>query len=292
MRSEQEMLELILSTARNDERIRAVYLNGSRANPNAPKDIFQDFDIVYVVTDTAPFLIDRHWIDRFGKIMLLEEPDQLDRVLGENLDFTQRYAWLMQFDDGNRIDLSILTKTALQKEFGSDSLTVVLLDKDALLPEIPVANDGDYLVQRPTQAIFDCRCIDFYWVTPYIAKGLWRNELLYALDCFQNPKFKLITMLNWLVGTETDFTVSTGKSGKYLKNYLPPQIWQKLLTTYPSGDPASIWQALFSMMDLFDETARQVADQMHFTYDAKQAQNSLGFVRHIHELSPDAKEIY
>ena len=292
MRSEQEMLELILGTARDDERIRAVYINGSRANPNVPKDIFQDFDIVYVVTDTAPFLTDRHWIDRFGKIMLMEEPDQLDRILGENKDFTQRYAWLMQFDDGNRIDLSILTKTAMQKEFGSDSLTVVLLDKDTMLPEIPTANDSDYLVQRPTQAIFDCRCIDFYWVAPYIAKGLWRNELLYALDCFQYPKFKLITMLNWLVGTETDFTVYTGKSGKYLKNYLSPQIWQKLLTTYPSGEETAIWQALFSMMDLFDETAKQVADQMHFTYDAKQAQNSLNFVRHIRELSPDAKEIY
>src|SRR5450756_3049774 len=95
MRSEQEMLELILGTARDYERIRAVYLNGSRANPNAPKDIFRDFDIVYVVTDTAPFLTDRHWIDRFGKILLMEEPDQLDLILGENLDFTQRYACLL-----------------------------------------------------------------------------------------------------------------------------------------------------------------------------------------------------
>lgn len=40
MRSEQEMFDLILNTARDDERIRAVYMNGSRTNPNAPKDIF------------------------------------------------------------------------------------------------------------------------------------------------------------------------------------------------------------------------------------------------------------
>ena len=54
MRSEQEMLDLILETARNDERIRAVIMNGSRANPNALRDPFQDFDIVYLVTETAP----------------------------------------------------------------------------------------------------------------------------------------------------------------------------------------------------------------------------------------------
>ena len=49
MRSEQEMLELIVDTAKRDGRIRAVIMNGSRANPNAPQDIFRDFDIVYIV---------------------------------------------------------------------------------------------------------------------------------------------------------------------------------------------------------------------------------------------------
>ena len=36
MRSEEEMLTLIIETAREDERIRAVIMNGSRAKPNAP----------------------------------------------------------------------------------------------------------------------------------------------------------------------------------------------------------------------------------------------------------------
>jgi aminoglycoside 6-adenylyltransferase len=55
MRSKDEMYELILNTARDDDPIRAVILNGSRANPNAPRDIFQDFDIIYLVTELAPF---------------------------------------------------------------------------------------------------------------------------------------------------------------------------------------------------------------------------------------------
>jgi hypothetical protein len=36
MRSEQEMLQLILDFTGRDENICAVLLNGSRANPNAP----------------------------------------------------------------------------------------------------------------------------------------------------------------------------------------------------------------------------------------------------------------
>lgn len=48
MRSEQEMYDLILNTARQDDRIRAILLNGSRANPHARRDRLQDFDIVYI----------------------------------------------------------------------------------------------------------------------------------------------------------------------------------------------------------------------------------------------------
>jgi hypothetical protein len=50
MRTEKEMLDLILGVAKADTRIRAVYMNGSRANPKVPKDKNQDYDIVYVVT--------------------------------------------------------------------------------------------------------------------------------------------------------------------------------------------------------------------------------------------------
>lgn len=59
MRTEEEMYEFILNIAKRDERIRAVYMNGSRTNENVPKDIFQDYDVVYVVTDTLPFVEDK-----------------------------------------------------------------------------------------------------------------------------------------------------------------------------------------------------------------------------------------
>ena len=75
MRSEKEMIDLILDTARKDERIRAVYMNGSRTNPNAPKDLFQDYDIVYVVRET-PLSRIQHGSIRLAKgsdMQLLEQ---------------------------------------------------------------------------------------------------------------------------------------------------------------------------------------------------------------------------
>jgi len=40
---------LIHEIATSDERIRVVLLNGSRSNPIAKKDTFQDFDIIFIV---------------------------------------------------------------------------------------------------------------------------------------------------------------------------------------------------------------------------------------------------
>ncbi len=65
MRSEKEMLDLIINTANEDPRIRAAYLEGSRVNPTVQADIFQDYDVVYVVEETKTFREDPSWIGPF-----------------------------------------------------------------------------------------------------------------------------------------------------------------------------------------------------------------------------------
>lgn len=87
MRTEQQMLDLILETARCDERIRAVIMNGSRANPSAPRDPFQDFDFVYLVTDVDSIKYDYEWIKRFGEIMIMQMPEDMQDPPPEELSF-------------------------------------------------------------------------------------------------------------------------------------------------------------------------------------------------------------
>ena len=72
MRSTGEMMDLILSTAKEDDRIRAAVLEGSRTNPNVPADLFQDYDVLYIVTETESFQADRSWIDRFGERLYMQ----------------------------------------------------------------------------------------------------------------------------------------------------------------------------------------------------------------------------
>jgi aminoglycoside 6-adenylyltransferase len=153
MRSDQEILDLLLDTARQDERVRAVVMNGSRANPLAPPDRFRDFDVVYFVTEVEPFRYNLEWIQRFGERTILQMPDEMEDA---EPNTTGGFMYLMQFSDGSRIDLAIDPLSAIP-EIVSDSLTVVLLDKDGFIPNLPPANDSSYLPQPPTAKAFaDC----------------------------------------------------------------------------------------------------------------------------------------
>lgn len=293
MRSENEMFDLILSVARNDDRIQAVFMNGSRANPNAPKDIFQDYDIVYVVTATEPFLADEGWIHIFGETIVLQEPEKLGRMQGRDVDCTQCYGYLMQFTDGNRIDLHMETPGFALKSFGTESQTVVLLDKHGILPALPPASDRDYWVEKPTFARFYSRCNNFWWVAPYCAKGLWRGEILYAADAMNAyVREELLLMLSWYVCIGRGFSFSLGKSSKYLGNYLDSRMWKRLLETYDFSGYDRAWNAVFTACELFGEIAPEVGGAYGFEYDMAQAQSSFSFIQHIRELPKGAAEIY
>lgn len=289
MRSEQEMLDLILDTARADERIRAVIMSGSRANPNAPRDPFQDFDIVYIVTDVAPFRHNLDWIQRFGELMILQMPDEMGDPPSDNAD---SFTYLMQFTDGNRIDLGVALPTMLP-EIVKDSQTIVLLDKDGIVPPLPPASDRDYRPRPPdAKAFADC-CNEFWWVCSYVAKGLWRGEIIYAKhmqDAVVRPQ--LMKMLNWYVGVTTGFAVSPGKFGKYLQRYLAPTEWELLLKTYADADCDCTWEALFAMCDLFRLAARRVAAHFNFEYSQGDDARVSAHLRHVRSLPRDAREIY
>jgi aminoglycoside 6-adenylyltransferase len=289
MRSEREMLDLILDTAHADDRIRAVILNGSRVNPNAPRDPFQDFDVVYLVSNIAPFRHNLEWIQRFGELMILQLPEDMQDP-PPNQD--ERFAYLMQFTDGNRIDLTIAPLEKLA-EFIQDSLTEVLLDKDGLVNILPPANDSDYLPQPPTIKAFSDCCNEFWWVCPYVAKGLWRGEILYAKNFLDHTvRAQLMKMLTWYAGMRTQFSQSPGKNGKYLQNHLEPNVWEKLLGTFSDADIEHTWSALFTTCDLFREVAIQVAEHFAFDYPHDDDQRVSAHLKHIKDLPREAREIY
>ena len=287
MRTEAEMISLIKDIAFKEENIRAAYIEGSRTNPNAPKDIFQDYDIVYIVTTTKPFREDKEWINNFGKILYMHYPE--DNVFYPS-DVENCYGWQIQFADGNRMDLHVCTK---ENALANLELYQILVDKDGIVPYPQETTDERYWVKEPREIEFKCTCSDFWWCLNNVAKGLWRNELPYAMDVINfvlRPHLK--RLLEWKMGIENNFSVSAGKSGKYFKKYLQEETYRQFLATYSIAEIESIWNSVFEMCDLFQSTAVELSKKQKFVYDFEQAENSLSFLHHVRKLPANAKEIY
>lgn len=289
MRDEKTIYEMILNLAKADDRILAVYMNGSRTNPNVPGDIFQDYDIVYVVRETGSFIADKDWIHRFGRILYMQYPDESPNYPS---DKENSYGYLMQFEDGVRIDLTVQTLCFAKEHIHEDKLCRILLDKGKFLPAVPEATDEDHYVKRPTKEQFQACANEFWWCSNNLAKGLWREEMPYVQDMTNFVVRKqLEKMLAWKVGILTDFQVSVGKSAKYLYKWLEADEYQGYLSTYFGGNVAEAWTAVLYMCDLFERTAEYVGGRLGYHYHIEEGKAARRFLERVRDLPKDAKEV-
>lgn len=263
MRNEQEIMKIILSVAKQDERIRIVTLEGSRTNIHIPKDAFQDYDITYFVTDMEYFLPNDNWLDSFGNIIMMQKPEDMELFPPEE----KGYSYLMLFDDYNKIDLTLLPIEDLEDYLTRDKLIKVLMDKDTRIQQNIVPTDVDYHVKQPTKKEYDDCCNEFWHITPYVVKGLCRREILFAIDHLnQILRHELLRMMSWKVGIKTEFSLSVGKNYKFIDKYIPTNLWNRLLSTYCMDSYENVWKSLFICQELFREVSKEVAERLGFVY--------------------------
>ncbi|MEW5940325.1 MAG: aminoglycoside 6-adenylyltransferase [Chloroflexota bacterium] len=288
MRREREIYNLILDFASRDENIRAVVLNGSRANPNARRDPFQDFDVACLVRDVHPYL--RNWdiVRFFGDPMIVQLPEDMNRLPASGED---HYSYLMQFMDGNRIDLSFFPPHQWDLPT-KDSLCIPLIDKDGILKDLPPSSEKDYLPKPPTDKQFQDCCNEFWWCSPYVAKGLWRGELIYAKSMLEVVREQTMKMLRWYFGIKTEFKISPGKLGKNFKKVFRSEMMSQIELTYADANFENTWQSLFRMSDLFRRIAHEVAASFGYEYPQGDDDRVSAHLRHVKELQRDAREIY
>jgi aminoglycoside 6-adenylyltransferase len=231
---------------------------------------------VYVVNQLYTFLMDHSWVDIFGDRSMMQMPEQM--CFGEKQEHS--FAYLILFTDGNRIDLTLYPVEKLATHFKHDSLTRVLLDKDNLFNNLPLPSEKDYLIQPPSQKEFTDVCNEFWWVSSYVVKGLCRNEITYAKYMLEIPvRHMFLKIIEWHTGIQTNFSVSFGKAGKRIKDHVEPDLYAEILSTYPDANPDAIWKALFHMISLFGDIARQVAKHMNFSYNLEEEQNMFTYIQ-------------
>ena len=169
----------------------------------------------------------------------------------------------------------------------------ILVDKDGILPEAKPASDEIYWVKKPTEEQFYFTCNEFWWCLDNVAKGLWREELPYVMDMIHLYIRPMLTrILEWKIGRDNNFSVSVGKSAKYMKRYLPEETYKRYLLTYSQAETEAVWDAVFIMCDLFRQTEEELAEKMNFHFDAAEADNCRAYLEHVRKLPADAREIY
>jgi len=282
MRVEQEMFELILNVAETDERIRAVSMEGSRANPNIPKDPYQDYDITYYVTDITAFYNKPELIiEKFGKPLIMQMPETM-----RNPDGGGHFNYMMIYPDGNRLDLTFQPK----KHIDTGEPFVILLDKDSgkgFLPIISQTSDNLYHIKTPTALEYYSCCNNFWWCLNNVAKGIARDELPYVMYMINNVvRDELHFMIDWYIGLTLGFDRSVGKAGKYYKSLLPPMIYKQYRSTYSSGDYADIWTAVSEMCNLFNSLAVPVGAYFEFDYRKHEEDGIREYLRIVKEEIP------
>lgn len=279
MRTSSEIIDLIINIAKNDNRIRAVQMQGSRTNPKAPVDNFQDFDICYYVNDILSFKNDTNWIDIFGKRIMLQIPE-----LDQNIKDNGIIVYLMLFTDGNRIDLVLIPTEIYKNGDGEkeENEAVLLFAKDDYFKPFPPATHKAFFIKPPIESEYNSVCNKFWWSTQYVAKGICRNELPYAKIFFdKDMRDEFHKMIEWYIGQMTNFSVSAGKNGRYFKLYLTNQQYDMFCKTYVNYDYKNMWDAVFIMCDLFRDFSLDVAKNNKFIYPKNDEENMVSYLKNI-----------
>ena len=263
-RSQEQMLRLILQTAKSLQ-IDAVALSGSRTNQKIQTDEFQDYDVVYVVDDLDTLTRDLAWLDQFGK-----------RIIEQEVTLGHRRLYLMLFEDGNRIDLTLCPKEHINEWVDSESGFTVLKDEKGLF-EAYLPNPKRYWTAPPSEEEFTASCNEFWWVSAYVIKGICRKQIIYATDhLYGICQQELLKILAWQVASDRG-PVDIGKNYKYLFNYLLSEKEKEFSNLLDFSSLEKITQSLFATMQLFHQEAQSLAQKMGFKYEKEVAEKMMRY---------------
>ena len=265
MRTETEMMDLIVQIAEALQ-VEAVALSGSRADIHSLRDEFQDYDVVYIVENLEDLISDLSWLDQFG-IRLIEQHNRLGH----------RRLYLMLFEDGNRIDLTLCPKEHMKEWVDSEAGFKVLKDDKGFF-EAYQPNSNRYWTCPPTEEEFAASCNEFWWVSAYVVKAIRRDQLIYATDhLYGICQQELLKIFAWQVVSDRG-TVDIGKNYKYLFHYLPAEKEKEFSALLNLSSIEKVSQSLFATMNVFDREAQSLTQKLGFAYDQEVAVKMMTYV--------------
>jgi len=265
---EADILEKFVAWGNAQLSVRALILSSSRARPDARIDLLSDYDLILAVTDAPRFGREDDWLSDYGRPLarwgdeseLLGLPTYFRGVIYEDyvkIDYT---VWPDALLD------RISEQAVLPEEL--DLGYRVLLDKDNRTSGWKPPSYRAYIPARPTEAEYRALIEEFWWTATYVAKSLWRDDLVFARFCLDHDiKLDVLRrMLEWRIEMDRGWSVRPGVWGRGLKRLLPADLWAELSDTYVGPEIEENWAALWRTIALFRRVAGEVGAALGYAY--------------------------
>ncbi|MHB0999412.1 MAG: aminoglycoside 6-adenylyltransferase [Armatimonadota bacterium] len=274
MRSDYEnaIIQKFIEFGEKTESIRAMVLTSSLCNPNAPADILSDFDIEIFFEDPTPFAENDAWIEEmgFGPLMALWHwPNEWDRREGEGRGWMR----MSYFQDGTKMDITLGYMDDLRKVSSAESLPhgydigyEVLLDKDGVTASMKPPKYQAYILKPPSETQYISRIESFWMNSTYVAKYLWRDDIVAAKWRLNGLADDLREALEWSAAMDRDWMWKPGSIGRGLDKALDPDTRRELIASYAGGDMDELWESLFRTTALYRRMAIKVGDGLGYRY--------------------------
>jgi aminoglycoside 6-adenylyltransferase len=290
MPREAAVLEKLVVWGSAHPAIRAMVLSSSLARPGGPVDLLSDYDIILAVTDPGRFGRNGDWLCDYGE-PLARWGDE-----GELCGLTTVFHGVF-YADYVKIDYTVWPEVLLERiaalEILPDELDGgyrVLLDKDGRTSGWKPPSYKAHVPARPTEAEYHALVEEFWWSATYVAKSLWRDELVFArfvLD--QELRLGVLRrMLEWRIEIDHNWSLKPGVWGRGLKRLLPADLWSELERTFVGPDPDENWAAFFRTTALFRRVATEVAAALGYAYPQSLDDRMSAYLNAVRELPAEA----
>ena len=204
-------------------------------------------------------------MDRFGK-----------RIIEQEVTLGHRRLYLMLFEDGNRIDLTLCPKEDINEWVDSEACFTVLVHDKGLF-ESYSPSPQRFWIHPASETDFKKACNEFWWVSAYVVKGICRHQVIYATDhLYGICQQELLKLLAWQVAADKG-TVDVGKNYKCLFNYMSAEKEKEFSNLLDFSSVEKLTHSLFATMDLFHREAQILAQKMGFDYYKKVAEKMIEY---------------
>lgn len=287
---EEEVLERLVAWGRAEPSLRAVVLTSSRARPDGPVDALSDYDVILAITDADRYAREDSWVSAYGT----------PRVRWGDQDVLHgltTYFRGVLYDDGVKIDYTLWPDALLERVAEQARLPEeldagyrVLLDKDGRTAGWRQPTYRAFIPARPTEAEYRALVEEFWWDAAYVAKALWRGELVFAKFCLDHEaKLGVLgRLLEWRLELEHGWSLRPGVFGRGLERLLPPDLWAELAATYVGPSLEENWEALDRAVTLFRRVAKEVGDALGYAYPQQVDEWAGAYLRSIRAMERPA----